>query len=101
MVVKLAGRVAQTILFLPQKTEKPSLEIPQPSSSFLREKISISLQIFYGFFLNPLQIQIVTKYRSSRSRTKRASPHSCSFAICSALKNLLMPQINFGKVTSQ
>lgn len=56
-------------------------------SPLLREEISISLQIFYYFFfLNPLQIQLVTKYRNSCSHTKRASPRSCSFAICSALK---------------
>lgn len=41
-------------LFLLQKIKKLSLEIPQPSSLLLQEEISISLQIFYFFFLNPL-----------------------------------------------
>lgn len=75
------GQGTLTALFLSQKTENPSQEIPQPGSPLLQEEISISLKIFYFFY--PLQLQIVTKYRNSCSHTNRASPNSCSFAICS------------------
>lgn len=92
---------AHRLFIPPSENEKaepgdPPAQLPPPPGG---NKHFLTDILF--FFLNPLQIQIVTKYRNSCSHTKRASPHSCSFAICSALKNLLMLQINFGKVTSQ
>lgn len=98
--MQLVGKDTLTALFLPQKTENPSQEIPQPSSPLLQEEISISLKIFYFFFiLSRFRLSLNIETLVATQTVHR--PTAAHLQFVPALKNLLMLQINFGKVTSQ